>query len=71
MSLRLGGLFDVDSTWTFPHMDHRDGVDADIDVRRETSDDNYGRLVRALWMTKLGHELLNERRLHNHYHLMF
>jgi hypothetical protein len=71
MSLRLGGLFDVDSTWTFPHVDHRDGFDADIDVRRETSDDNYARLVRAVWMAKLGHELLNERRLHNHYHLMF
>lgn len=33
MTLPLGGLFDIYHNWTVPHRSHRDGTDADVDVK--------------------------------------
>ena len=69
MSLPLGGIFDLGEDWQPPHFEHRTGRNADIDVRRGTDDDAYADFVTYIWITRLGHSLLDERETANHYHL--
>ena len=71
MSLELGGVFDIDRTWLPPHAEHRVGHNADIDVRRDSLDDDYGRAVSAVWVRRMGHTLGDERQSRNHVHLIY
>jgi hypothetical protein len=71
MSLPWGGLFDINAEWVNPHMEHRNGLDADVDVRRGAQDDAYARSVLRLWVDRMGHTVYDERQTGNHYHLNF
>ena len=75
MSLRLGGVFDVDSTWHQPHLEHRVGTNAD--VRTEGLSLGVLRRIREKWYQVNGlpasAAVTNEAGLvgveSNHYHL--
>ena len=70
MSLPWGGLFDLDGTWHYPHMAHRTGRSADLDVRRDPGDNYLALAVFNIW-EGLGGRVVNERQALNHLHLEF
>jgi hypothetical protein len=69
MSLQEGGLLDFRLSWNNPHLTHRDGIDADVDVRDTTTFDELDRWVQFYWIQELGHSVNNERKCCNHQHL--
>ncbi|MCY7378984.1 MAG: hypothetical protein LH467_06530 [Gemmatimonadaceae bacterium] len=69
VSLPTGGRFDLSRTWKQPHVSHRKGYDADLDVRRESSDDALARLITRLWVLEWKNAIKDERQSSNHYHL--
>lgn len=69
MSLSQGGLFDFVDAWTNPHLTHRAGTDADVDVRQGADWDFYYKPVKRVWVDEMGHWLANERASANHVHL--
>ncbi|HEV2173100.1 MAG TPA: hypothetical protein VGR71_06015, partial [Nitrospira sp.] len=69
MSLPEGGLFDFKYSWANPHLTHRSGTDADVDVRRGAEWNFYYKTVYRIWVEQMGHWLANERNSANHVHL--
>ena len=71
MSLPWGGLFDLDATWHHPHNEHRRGTNADVAVPAGPTYDEFARFVQLVWVKELGHSILSERQVANHFHLRF
>jgi hypothetical protein len=73
MSLPNGGLFDIDTAqsgaWQYPHLTHRDGQHADVDIRADTTWAALSKYVKGIWQGQFGLKFVDERRTKHHVHL--
>ena len=72
ISLPLGGPFDYETNWTFPHKGHRRGIG--VDLRTNSVPDKELKFMLVVWQEKLGGGVLDETQKTlgsgPHYHFM-